>query len=502
MARVAFGGSIDSKKYNLGNTAKALADFNIEDTTVTTPTVTPTTPRGGGALAGSAIEDVQAPAAALATPAVAPDQVVEPGGWFGPEAAPAQEGAPAAATPGQPSWVNPFIAAAGAMAQHFAQTAGQLSSGRMLTSYGMQQMEQAKKDSAAKLAGYDSEDYMKAMLAKAQIGLAEKQGVTEEARPGLMQSEVEKNQALAKSTNEHIKLVMPEIERIKQTTKNLSTENDHRKMEIFNNTLSPMINPLGDGKDYMVKNGEQSKFALEIPKVLAEMEHLKSLGWENEAIEKMKGQTIKVGGLDVPVTMLKTVMPAFVEQMRAASAENVANINKNAMVSMHNATIAGTQTEKDLEGRRAIDAAFQKEFMQPVNGPMLYSKDSKGKQIANPNAMYTWKNYVNNGIGLTKSPMPQDQLRGAAIISQGIDLGIVTPEDIEAIKRGAVPGAGSPAGSALATPTPAQKMFPAPLPTKNIQQPPNTGLPYALSLTGENPVSWPVKSKVFPPRMP
>lgn len=360
-----------------------------------------------------------------------------------------------------------FIAAMGAIAQHFGQTPGQVSAGRMLMQHGQAEMEQQRKDEAAQALGFATAEGMAARKQQLEMGMTEAQIESEKTIPGLRKAQTGQAEADAKLTTERVKEIAPNINLVQQRVKNLEKEHDLLKLEEEYKRPFILYNPLGDGRDFTVPSGEALKFADLAEKVLAAKQAYKAGGIELDALEGLKGQTIDFGGIKIPATMLKTAMPGLVQQLESSTAIKVANIRANADREVANIASKARENATDLQGYasvRKVAEDYDKVLMDPISQQMFLTKNAEGKMVVKPEAKPLFESYATTGIALINSPDPADKDRGKFMVNRAFSLQAITPEEYNKAIRGDIPGASRamprpPMPATSAAPVPERKVF-------------------------------------------
>jgi hypothetical protein len=309
----------------------------------------------------------------------------------------------------------------------------------MLMQQGAAEMEQQRKDEAAQKLGFGTAEEMTASQALADIRMKEAQRKTEEAKPGLVQSQAEALKAETDMTREKMKAVVPEIDLIRQKIKSLQTSEDTEKLQQFYQQPQILRNPFGDGVDHIVPLGEVAKFDKVVQDILTAKQAYKAGGIELDALEGLKDQTIDVMGIKVPATMLKTVMPTLTAKIQGENALAVQRLENQGKIKAAEIAAEG-KDHKGFASVRKISEDYEKVISDPLSAQVYFTKNKDGKMVVKPEAKHIMESYATVGAALINSPDPGDQSRGKFMVNKAFDMQGITPKEYDMAILGKLPG--------------------------------------------------------------
>lgn len=320
---------------------------------------------------------MQAPEAAEAPVATAPKAVGPLLSLAGPStSASTVEGSwqsPTAAPTEAKTSINPFIAAMGMMSSQFAQTSGQLQAGQALIKHGTQGMEDDKKNAAARLAGFDSAYHMEAEKTRLEnerikattthLG-AETEFIGEHGR-----NMAEQTKKLKAEVEQKFPLELKELD---AKIKGHNTNNEILESEAV--MRKPKYYEVAPGDWQLVEQGKVLQMKNDYLKLkMADLAY-EQAGIDAEALDTMKGKTVKIFGLDMPVRLVDKYLQGYTADQHLKGTMATAKTLSNQL-SLEATKVAN---KEDFEAKKAhVDNGVR--MLENIMKSSKVELDSRGK---------------------------------------------------------------------------------------------------------------------------
>jgi len=269
--------------------------------------------------------------------------------------------------------MNPFISAMGVMSSQFAQTPGQLQAGQALMRQGAQGMEDDKKDAAARLAGFQSAYHMDAERSRLEnerikattthLG-AETEFIGEHGR-----NMAEQTKKIKADVEQKFPLELKELE---AKIKGHNTNNEILESEEV--MKRPKYYEVAPGDWQLVEQGKVLQMKNEYLKLrMADLTY-EQAGIDAAALDTMKGKTVSIFGLNMPVRIADKYMSGYVAEQHLKA--TVAN--GKSLVTQLQLEAAKTANKEDSAAKTAA-VSQGTTMIEKIAASSKVELDSRGK---------------------------------------------------------------------------------------------------------------------------